>query len=131
MRTIRAAGIASNSSVAPTASNTGRSSTNTSLRSTPSAVALTAERDDGDGWRVTRPLVFLAHHLCEVALKAALGRGGYSNNHDLVQLWAVLGPKTPWGEDSAVSAWIGEVLKEMNGVTARGFEGRLRRQETR
>ena len=53
--------------------------------------AQAAESVDG-GWELTRPLLFHAHHTCELAAKSALlaGRVAFETRHGLPELWASL-----------------------------------------
>lgn len=83
--------------------------------------------DLGDGWGLTRPVLFEAHHVCEVALKAALVAKGSlpTKTHSLSALWAALDSLGGLAHLlPAERTWAQAFLAEMQPLAANGFTGR-------
>lgn len=83
---------------------------------------------DGADYELTRPLLFLAHHVCEVAIKVgivATGQSRVAHEHALPTLWTEFinrGGAQHLSPDEAV--WCDELVEQMHGITAGGFDGR-------
>ncbi|WP_295836140.1 hypothetical protein [uncultured Microbacterium sp.] len=79
-------------------------------------------------WTLGRPLVFLAHHLVEVSLKAAIeGRGAsVPRSHDLPTLTAVARSAGCFeGVSAEASAWYEDLSEQVNSITGDGTPGRF------
>jgi len=86
-----------------------------------------AEAND-DGWGLSRPVLFAAHHACEVALKTRMADNTSRTpprEHNLSMLWD-LAMANGGASDltQADRAWISEFVRSMVNLTERGFEGR-------
>lgn len=87
------------------------------------------DRDETEsGNAVSRPLLFLAHHVSEVAIKVALvgtQSGSGSRTHNLLVLWQRLvdaGGISRLGAGEV--AWCGRFVEQMHALTPDGFDGR-------
>ncbi|GAA1142466.1 hypothetical protein [Ornithinicoccus hortensis] len=79
---------------------------------------------------LTRPIIFAAHHTCEVAIKAALVQRGVAiegelKGHLLNDLLNELGT-TGWASSApdGHQQWVAEFVAAMVAVTPNGFDGK-------
>lgn len=81
---------------------------------------------EGGGWGLTRPVLFEAHHICELILKRLLAqRSLTSKSHKLAELWALAEPQLPKRVTKRDRAWLGSFIAEMAGLTSDGQDGRF------
>lgn len=95
-----------------------------------SAIRILADsiRASTNDWTLGRPLVFLAHHLVEVSLKAAIeGRGAsVPRSHDLPTLIAAARSAGCFADVSAeASAWCEDLSAQVSSITGDGTPGRF------
>lgn len=79
-----------------------------------------------DDWSLGRPVLFVAHNLCEVALKAAIGaRSDVPRIHDLRRLWK---ESLSAGCFSALSLetvdWCTRFVSELGSISGDGTPGK-------
>lgn len=89
-------------------------------------LADTAEQEADDGWALTRPVLFAAHHVCEVALKlviAAENTAVVKRVHPLPEL-RVAATRLDRALQQDELEWIERFIALMDGLTHNGFEGR-------
>lgn len=79
-----------------------------------------------DGWALGRPVIFVAHNLCEVALKAVIARRSDPPRvHDLRRLWATaLEIGCFAGLSSDASEWSGRFVNELGSISGDGTPGK-------
>lgn len=85
-------------------------------------------RESTNDWTLGRPLVFLAHHLVEISLKAAIeGRlESVPRTHDLPTLMAAARSAGCFANISAeASAWCENLLAQVSSITGDGTPGRF------
>lgn len=95
-----------------------------------SAIRILADsiRASTNDWTLGRPLVFLAHHLVEISLKAAIeGRGAsVPRSHDLPTLIAAARSAGCFADVSAeASAWCEDLSAQVSSITGDGTPGRF------
>ena len=80
----------------------------------------------GAGWGLTRPILFEAHHICELALKRLLAQRGQSLwSHKLDELWAKAEPLLPKRISKSDRVWLDVFVAEMAELTVDGQDGRF------
>lgn len=80
----------------------------------------------GGGWGLTRPILFEAHHICELALKRLLAQHGQTRrSHKLDVLWTHAAPHLPRRVTKADRAWLDSFVTEMAALTVDGQDGRF------
>lgn len=85
-----------------------------------------AEQEEGGGWALTRPVLFAAHHVCELALKlvtAADDPAAVRRVHPLPELRETATRLDRVLEPSELE-WSGRFISLMDELTHKGFEGR-------
>lgn len=89
------------------------------------AASIRASTND---WTLGRPLVFLAHHLVEISIKAAIeGRGAIvPRSHDLTTQIAAARSAGCFADISAeASAWCEDLAAQVSSTTGDGTPGRF------
>lgn len=87
---------------------------------------VTAAIAEAGGWGFTRPVLFEAHHVCELTLKRLLAQHRLtSKSHKLDELWAEAQPLLPQRVTKGDRAWLDSFIAEMAGLTSDGQDGRF------
>jgi hypothetical protein len=81
---------------------------------------------DGGGWGLTRPILFEAHHICELSMKRLLAQHQQSSrSHKLDSLWKQVVPLLPRRVSKGDKAWLDAFVAEMAELTIDGQDGRF------
>lgn len=90
------------------------------------ALLVDAAVADGGGWGLTRPILFEAHHVCELAMKRLLAQHQQtSRSHKLGTLWSKAAPLLPKRISKRDRAWLDSFVAEMAELTVDGQDGRF------
>ncbi|MGV1010399.1 MAG: hypothetical protein ACOYBY_17665 [Dermatophilaceae bacterium] len=90
------------------------------------ALLVDAAVDGGGGWGLTRPVLFEAHHICELALKRLLAQHHQaSRSHKLGGLWCQASPLLPKRISKGDRMWLDTFVAEMAELTTDGQDGRF------
>lgn len=86
-----------------------------------------AATEQGDGWGLTRPVLFEVHHVCELVLKRFLAQRnqGFPKKHELGLLWKKAAPHLPKRITKSDREWIDAFIAEMADLTVDGQDGRF------
>lgn len=81
---------------------------------------------EGGGWGLTRPVLFGAHHVCELALKRLLAQHRQSSrSHNLGVLWHQASPLLPKRISKRDKEWLYAFVASIANLTADGQDGRF------
>ncbi|WP_353953557.1 hypothetical protein V6K52_09145 [Knoellia sp. S7-12] len=96
--------------------------------------ARTPSEASNAGYEVTRPLLFLAHHVCEVAIKVGLATHHAEprhREHSLPTLWTRLeGARGTDRLSRFEESWCERFVVQMHAIKPRGFDGRYADETT-
>ena len=80
----------------------------------------------GGGWGLTRPVLFEAHHICELVIKRLLAQHQQTvRSHNLGTLWMRAVPLLPKRISKRDRAWLDAFIAEMAELTVDGQDGRF------
>ena len=90
------------------------------------SVLVDAAVNQGGGWGLTRPVLFEAHHICELAMKRLLAQHRQtSRSHKLDVLWLRALPLLPRRITKRDRIWLDRFVAAMVELTADGQDGRF------